>query len=186
MKKVLLFSVSLLFLFPAFNLTASNTSVKEGNIVKLSEFNKKAVDFVGKTIKLQGIVDHVCEHDGKKMFLVDENSEARVKIVPNENMAAFTQDLIGETVEVTGIVKEFRLDEDYLIEMEEKVKSESSEESEMHMGKHEEGEHKGEKEEFNTEDQMKQINKLRKKLKDSGKDHLSYYSVEASTFKIIK
>jgi len=183
MKKILLFSVSLFVLFSVFSIATATAASKDGKKIKLSEFNKKAGDYVGKTIVLTGIVDHVCEHDGKKMFLVDENSDARVKIVPNENMAAFKQDMIGETVEVTGIVKEFRLDEDYLIEMEEKVKAESNEESEIHMG---DGEHKGKKEEHGSEDQMKQINNLRKKLKDSGKDHLSYYSVEASSFKVLK
>ncbi|RLD87794.1 MAG: hypothetical protein DRJ09_09595 [Bacteroidetes bacterium] len=183
MKKFLLFSVSLFILTSVFNISLATASSKGGKKIELSNFNKKAADFVGKTIRLQGIVDHVCEHDGKKMFLVDESSDARVKIVPNENMAAFTQDLIGETVEVTGIVKEFRLDEDYLIEMEEKVKSESNEESEIHMG---DGEHKDKKEEHNTKDKMKQINNLRQKLKDSGNDHLSFYSVEATSFKIIK
>jgi len=183
MKKILLLSVSLFILFSVFNIATVTAASKDGKKIKLSEFNKKAGDFVGKTIMLKGIVDHVCEHDGKKMFLVDENSDARVKIVPSENMAAFTQDLVGETVEVTGIVKEFRLDEDYLIEMEEKVKSDSDEESEVHMGN---GEHKGKKEEHNGEDKMKQINNLRQKLKDSGKDHLSYYSVEASSFRVVK
>ena len=183
MKKVFIFSVSFFVLFSAFNVSVATAASKGVKKIKLADFNKKAADFVGKTIRLQGIVDHVCEHDGKKMFLVDENSDARVKIVPNENMAAFTQDLIGETVEVTGIVKEFRLDEDYLIEMEEKVKAESNEESEIHMG---DGEHKGKKEEQNGEDKMKQINNLRQKLKDSGKDHLSYYSVEAASFKVFK
>ena len=183
MKKIYLFSVSLFVLFSVFSIATASAAKKDGKKVKLSEFNDKAGDYVGKTIRLQGIVDHVCEHDGKKMFLVDENSDARVKIVPNENLAAFTQDLIGETVEVTGVVKEFRLDEDYLIEMEEKAKAESNEESEIHMG---DGEHKGNKEEQNGEDKMKQINNLRQKLKDSCKDHLSYYSVEASSFKIIK
>ncbi len=181
MKKFFLFSVSVIFLFSTGYLSASNGAAKKGKKIKLSEFNEKAGDYVGKTIVLTGIVDHVCEHDGKKMFLVDENSDARVKIVPNENLAAFKQDMVGETVEVTGVVKEFRLDEDYLIEMEEKIKSDSKEETEMHMG-----EHKGKKEEHNMDDQMKQVNNLRKKLKDSGKEYLSYFSVEAVSYKIIK
>ncbi|HIE15350.1 MAG TPA: hypothetical protein EYP69_00320 [Bacteroidales bacterium] len=181
MKKYLPVLISLLFLFSAVNISALNTSSKKAKKIELSKFKEIAGSYVGKTIKLKGIVDHVCEHDGKKMFLVDKHSDARVKIVPNENLAAFKQDLIGETVEVTGVVKEFRLDEDYLIEMEEKIKSDSKEETEMHMG-----EHKAEKEENSMEDKMKRINNLRKKLKDSGKEYLSYFSVEASSFKIIK
>ncbi len=183
MKKFLLSSLVLLFLFSAFNLNASTKNLQKVKKIKLGKFNKEAGNYVNKTIKLEGIVDHVCEHDGKKMFLVDEKSDARVKIVPGENMAAFKQDLIGETVEITGVVKEFRLDEDYLIEMEEKIKADSKEESEMHMGT---GEHKGEKEEQSTDEQMEQITKLRNKLKKSGKEYLSYFSVEATSYKILK
>jgi predicted peroxiredoxin len=184
MKKILLFTWSMIMMFTSFNVYAvSGLSKDKVTNVKLSDFKKKAPELVDKTIVLKGIVDHVCEHGGKKMFLVDENSDARVKIVPNEELAAFKQDMVGETVEVTGIVKEFRLDEDYLIEMEEKVKADSKEESEIHMG---DGEHKGNKEEHSIEDQLKQIENLRKKLKDSGKDHLSYYSVEAISYKVIK
>jgi len=183
MKKILLFSVSLFVLFSVFSVNTVTASLKGDKKIKLADFNQKAGDFVGKTIKLQGIVDHVCEHDGKKMFLVDENSDARIKIVPNEKLAAFKQDLVGETVEVTGVVKEFRLDEDYLIEMEEKLKADSNEESEVHMG---DGEHKGKKEERNIDEQLEQINNLRKKLNDSGKEYLSYFSVEASSVKVLK
>jgi len=184
MKKILLGSVSLLVLFFTVNISASPVFSKDKiKKVKLSNFKNKAESLVGKTIKLEGLVDHVCEHDGKKLFLVEENSDARVKIVPNESMAAFTQDLIGETIEVVGVVKEFRVDEDYLTEMEEKIKAESREESEVHMG---DGEHNGNKEEHNMEDQMEQVNKLRKKLKASKKGYLSYFSVEASSYKVLK
>jgi hypothetical protein len=187
MKKSVLFTLSLFILFSAFNSYAAvSSATPKGDVtkIKLKNFKKKAGEYVGKTIKLEGIVDHICEHGGKKMFLVEEKSDARVKITPDENLAAFNQDLVGETVEIIGVVKEFRLDEDYLIEMEENVKADSKEESEIHMG---DGEHKGQnKEEHNTEDQMKQINNLRQKLKDSGKDHLSYYSVEATSYKILK
>ena len=184
MKKGLLFTFSLFILLSAFNSNAAVViNAPKGDVtkVKLKDFKEKAGEYVGKTIKLKGIVDHICEHGGKKMFLVEEKSDARVKITPDENLAAFNQDLVGETVEVIGVVKEFRLDEDYLIEMEEKIKADSKEESEIHMG-----EHKGDKEEHSAEDQMEQVNNLRKKLKDSGKDHLSYYSVEATSYKILK
>ncbi len=182
MKNVLRLGLSLLFMFSAFNITSSFAGKPDGvTTVKLSDFNKVAGEYVGKKIRLTGIVDHVCEHDGKKMFLVEENSDARVKIVPDENLAAFKQDLVGETVEVTGIVKEFRLDEDYLMEMEENIKADSKEEPAVHMG-----EHKGKKEEQSTEDKMKQLENLRKKLKDSGKEYLSYFSVEAVSYKVLK
>ena len=157
-------------------------------VIPLGDFKEKAGDYIGKTIIIRGLVDHVCEHGGKKMFLVEEESDARVKVVPNEEMAAFKQDMVGETVEVVGVVKEFRVDEDYLTEREMKIKENKDEEKEkMHLGEGEHEHKEGDKDEdHSVEKQLKSIENLRKKLKDSGKDYLSFYSVEAIEYKIIK
>jgi len=152
--------------------------------VALAEFDSLAEKFVGKKIKLSGVVDHVCEHDGKKMFLVDENSEARVKIIPSDNMAAFNQDLIGETVDVTGFVKQFKVDEAFLMEKEEAMKDGLKTEGE---GMHNHDGDSNEKSEDNSMNKEKrQLDNLRKMLKESGKDYLSFYSVEAVKYNIVK
>jgi hypothetical protein len=192
MKKffILLF-LSFIFIANASRLTNngySNLFPDDNNkaiIVKISEFKIKAGELVGKTVVVTGIVDHVCKHGGKKLFLVDESSDASVKITTGENMASFTQNLIGETVEVTGVVEEMIVDEDYINDMEMKIDKGTKKSGEgIHLHNHENKNEEGK--EKNGDDQMEKVNKLREMLSESKKDHLSFYSVKASSYKVIK
>lgn len=143
--------------------------------VDLVDFSAKAGDLVGKQVELYGMIDHVCKHGGQKMFLVNENGDARIKIVTGENMAAFNTELEGESVNVLGIVDELRIDEEYLKEWEEEVLAglegdEGEKGEKVHMGEHQESE--------NAENpELGQINNYRAKIAESEKDYISFFSV---------
>ncbi len=169
----------------------NNAAAEEQSVIKatpeevtevtVADFSEKAGSLVGKPVKIKAIVDHVCKHGGQKMVLVDQNTEKRVKVVPDEKIAAFKPELEGQDVVVTGVVDELKVDEDYLMDWENEVKEGEKEPKgeAMHEGK-EAGEEKDE-----AENAMKQINALRKKLKESGKDHLSYYSIICSEYEVL-
>ena len=67
----------------------------------VAEFDDKAGDYVGKKIKLVGTVDHICKHGGQSLFLVSEESEARIKVTPDEEIAAFNAELEGNNIIIT-------------------------------------------------------------------------------------
>jgi len=170
----------LFFSFSAFSFSGLGQDEKPVKI-KLKDFEKSASTLIGKTITVTGIVDHVCKHGGKKLFLVDEHSDARVKITTGENMAAFTQDLIGETIEITGVVEEQRIDEEYLTEMENKLQSGVKQKGDgLHLKN--EGSH-DDHEKNENQDQLQKIKLLKDQLKKSGKDHLSFFSIKATGYK---
>ena len=151
--------------------------------VDLADFKDVAGELVGKQIALNGMIDHVCKHGGQKMFLVNENADARIKIVTSENMAAFNTELEGESVNVIGIVDELRIDEEYLKEWEEEIlaglEGEEGEKGEkVHMGEGE-GEHH---EEENAE--LQQINNYRQKIAESEKDYISFFTVVCIEYEI--
>ena len=152
--------------------------------VNLKDFHSEAENLVGKTIRITGTVDHVCKHGGQKLVIVSKDTDKRLKIFTGENMAAFNTDLEGENIMVTGIVEEERVDENYLREWEEEVKSSKEPKKEgdklnTGMG-HENKEMQNEK-----SAEMEQINNLRKKLQESGKDHLSFYSLVCRDYRVI-
>lgn len=163
--------------------------IEETISIDLKDFESKAGDFVGKQIKLSGTIDHVCTHGGQKMFIVSEESDIRVKIVTGENMAAFNTELEGESLAVVGIVDELRVDEEYLREWEEELKDSSGQEEEneaMHAGEKKGEEHVGDGEHHEEESgDMKQINKLRQQLLESGKDYLSFFSVICVEYEVV-
>jgi hypothetical protein len=132
--------------------------VDETPMVKIGEFDVVAANYVDKTVKVKGIVDHVCRHGGKKLFLVDDDGDLHV-----ESEERFNDSLMGTEITVTGIVREFRVDEAYCLKMEEdNIKSH--------------GEGQTNKEQF--EQKKKHIAEYRDSMKTAGVDHLSFYSLE--------
>ena len=97
-----------------------NTDI-ETPFVSLNEFDTKAGEFVNKQIKVNGIVDHVCKHGGKKILLVTDESD--VHVVSDER---FDETLKGSEIILTGVVLEEIIDESYCLKMEEdNIKSHS-------------------------------------------------------------
>jgi len=201
MKKLLFAIIALSFIA----VSCENTATKSNNenktevavvdeIINVSmlDYDSLVESLVGKKISISGTVDHVCKHGGQKLFIVDENSDARIKITPNEEIAAFNTDLVGETVKITGIIEEMRVDEDYLKEWEEEVKSGAEEEGKGHgngEGNHESGEevdHSEENEDIDIEAELEQIAKMRQRVEDSEKGYLSFYSILAVEYEVYK
>ncbi|MEJ2596168.1 MAG: hypothetical protein P8100_13835 [bacterium] len=195
MKSILWSTVILVFLFAACqNQSDKSQSAPIEEIgtekavdVDLANFEEEANLLVGKQVVLNGMVDHVCKHGGQKLFLVNQDADARVKITTGENMAAFNTELEGETVRVVGIVEEQRIDEDYLREWEEEItggpiEGENSQHGEkVHMGEHNQ-EMEAEAEE-NPE--MRQINNYREMIQESGKDYISFFSVTCVEYEVL-
>jgi hypothetical protein len=147
----------------------------------IAEFNANSKEFVGKTLVLTGTVDHVCKHGGKKMFIMGEDPEDRVKIEAGET-GAFDVALEGSDVRVEGIVIEMRVDEAYLDNWEEESCSEDS--KEIGKGVHAEGESADHDAEHQKEqdETLAKIEKLRKKLAECGEEYLGYYHLECVSF----
>lgn len=95
-----------------FMASCSNTGKKEaaasGNQdavkVEFTSLASNPDDYVGKNIKVEGKVVHVCMETGKKLFIVGENPDVRLYIQAGENMPKFPMELMGNTVEVEGVI----------------------------------------------------------------------------------
>ena len=139
-------------------------------------FDQKADSFVNRSVVIEGTVLHTCKHGGKRMFIVDGTDSIRVEITAGQDITKFDEALAGSRVRVFGILKEERIDTKYLNEWEAEVKKPVED--------HNVGVHTGAKghEDQGTQEKLDQISALREDLKKSGKDHLSFYSIEASKF----
>ncbi|MBC8320898.1 MAG: hypothetical protein H8E34_09270 [Bacteroidetes bacterium] len=170
----------------------ANNSNNEGTvtdeiaIINVADFENQAGNYVGKKIQLEGIVDHICKHGGQRLFLVTEESDARVNITPDEEIAAFNSELEGDKIVLVGIVEEQRIDEDYLREWEEEIKAGSDMSDDKGEGLHLGGKVEKGGEGTDIAEEMEKINNLRETLKESGKDHLSFYSILCTSYKIIE
>lgn len=191
MKKVFLLLTVAVFMFACGNqaktdaendATADSTNVEneEMVVIKAHELMAQAGDFVEKEVMVEGTAVHVCAHGGKRMFLVSDTTDERLKVTAGEDIGAFKQEDVGGEYVVTGVVKEMKVDEEYLNNWEKEIKEESGDEHHIHDGKHGEGETHHE---HDAATDLAKVEAMRTELKESGKDHLSFYSIEAKSYK---
>ena len=135
-------------------------------VIPLSEFNAQAAAYVDKEVTTSGVVDHVCKHGGKRLFLVNDEADLHI-----DGEDRFDESLSGSEIEVTGIVREFRVDEAYCLKMDEdNIKSHNN----------------GVMDKALFDQKSEQISFYRDSMKVAGVDHLSYYSLDYVSHKEIK
>lgn len=155
-------------------------SKNDTTLLTVLTFTRQADSCVDKPVIIEGTVLHLCKHGGKRMFLVDGTDSIRVEVTTGPQIAKFDEALMGSRVRVYGFMREERIDTKYLNEWEAEVKKPEE--------NHDAGLHTGAKghEDQGVQDKLDQINALREELKNSGKDHLSFFSIEAERFTELK
>ncbi|MBN1300719.1 MAG: hypothetical protein JW995_05850 [Melioribacteraceae bacterium] len=138
------------------------------------DFKTNPEAYVDKYIKIEGTCVHTCKHGGKRMHIVGPDSEFRIKVEAGKNVIKFDKALEGSLVQVEGYVRVQRVTEDYLNNWENELKDDIEKQEES-----------GEAGEDHAES-MEQITNLRMELKKSGKEQISFYSIECSDYKEMK
>ncbi len=133
--------------------------------------------YVDKQIQIEGVVNHVCKHGGKRMFIMGEDPDVAIKITPNEEIGVFEQELVGSSVVVNGVVKELRIDEEYVANLENEADDVSKSEA---MHDHSGGTH----DEEADNEKKAQIDAMRSKIAESENGYYSQFWIEASKFEV--
>jgi len=150
------------------NKSAENSTEAEKVIVYDNLLNE-AEGVVDKTVKIKGHVTHTCKHSGKRAFLVGDNEKFTVRVEAGGKIEGFDKSLEGNTLIVTGTLKERRLTKEYIDQWEEELKHKAED---------------GSAESCKTE--MNNINDMRAWMKENGKDHYSIYFVEGSEYEVVE
>ena len=171
--------IVILFAAGACNLgTKDDASKPKNDTTRLAvlTFEKQADSCINKPVIIEGTVFHLCKHGGKRMFLVDGADSISVLVTTGPKIIKFDDALLGSRVRVFGTLKEERIDARYLNEWEAEVKKPEA--------NHNVGVHTGVKghEDMDVQDKLDQINSYREDLKNTGKDHLSNFTIEADHF----
>ncbi len=78
---------------------------QQAAIVTPESFQDFAEANVGKEVEIKGMVVHVCRHGGKKLFIIGEDPEMRVKINASDKVSVFEPELEGSTIDVVGVIE---------------------------------------------------------------------------------
>jgi len=101
-KKLTMIVAISCFLFAGLSVLAQDKNV---TVLTPSEFPDKAESLMGQKVQIDGLVVHVCKHGGKKMFIVGDNPDIRVKVDASDEVTVFSADLEGSTVSVQGTIQ---------------------------------------------------------------------------------
>lgn len=143
-----------------------------------------AETLAGKEVTIEGVCTHTCKHGAKKIFLMGSDDTQTIRVEAG-TLGAFDSKCVNSIVRVTGILNEQRIDEAYLQNWEAQLKTQTTQ-------KHGQGEagcsteKKARGETGNTV--QDRIADFRTKIADrkakSGKDYLSFYFMEATSYDV--
>jgi hypothetical protein len=179
--KQLLFTMTATLLI---SLTACNNSTKTAAqteeqtveaanipVVPVDNILEIATELVDQEIEVVGHVTHTCKHSGKRCFIVGDNETFSMRIEAGGKITGFNRELVGNKLQIRGVLKERRLSEEYLSQWAEKVKARELEED-------------GSAE--TCEAEMSNINDMRDWMAENNKDYYSIFFLNGIDYEIIE
>ena len=178
MKKLVFFTVLSLAIYSCNGnrqkTEASNdaqTSVKsDAAVFELDNLLPVADQELEKTVTVVGYVTHTCKHSGKRCFIVGESHEASMRIEAKGDIGGFNRELVGSKLSVTGVIKERRLSQEYIAELEKDV----------NLKKEEDGAAES------CAAELSNINDMRTWMKEHNKDYYSIYYMDGMSFEVLE
>ena len=162
----------------------ATTEQSASSALEIDSLLANAENLAGQEVTIEGVCTHTCKHGAKKIFLMgsDDTKTIRVEAGP---LGSFDTKCINAIVTVTGTLKEQRVDEAYLQNWESKLKAQT-EKSHGETAAGCDSEKKARGETANTPEAR--IADFRAKIAErkaaTGKDYLSFYYMEASSYEI--
>ena len=96
--------------------TSGSNAAKETakiSAMQVDDVLAHADTLVGKTVTLEGVCTHICSHGGRKIFLMGSDDTQTIRI-EGGRIGKFAPECVNKVVTVEGIVREDRIDEEYL------------------------------------------------------------------------
>ncbi|MCD4711292.1 MAG: OB-fold nucleic acid binding domain-containing protein [Bacteroidales bacterium] len=82
-------------------------AVKTEKIVSATivEILAAPADYKDKEVAISGMVTHVCRHGGQKCFIVADDGETQIRVVPGGEIDEFKVEIEGSTIAIKGIFR---------------------------------------------------------------------------------
>ena len=148
----------------------AQAALSEFPVFELDNLLAVADQELEKTLTVVGSVTHTCKHAGKRCFIVGESQKASIRIEAKGEIGGFNRELVGSKLAVTGVLKERRLSEEFISEMEKDVNSRLVED--------------GSAESCAAE--LSNISDMRQWMKDNNKDYYVIYYMDGLSFDVVE
>lgn len=153
--------------------------------MEVDDLLSDAENLTGKTVTVEGVCTHACKHGATKIFLMGSDDTQVIRIEA-ASLGSFDTKCVNSVVRVDGILREQRIDEDYLRKWEARLAASTAPE-------HGEGEggcatEKNARQETATTAEGRIADfrtRIAAREAECGKAYLSFYYVEATGYEIL-
>ena len=143
-----------------------------GEALQIDDLLAGADSLAGKEVWIEGVCTHACKHGARKIFLMGSDDTQTIR-VESGKLGKFDPQCVGSIVRVKGILREQRVDEDYLRSWEEQVRTQAGDSEKKARGE-------------TAATVEGRIADFRRKIAErnaaEGKPYLSFYFVEAQSY----
>lgn len=147
-----------------------SAGVENQIILTIDQLMETAETNIGKQICFRGTVNHVCAHSGKRCILKNAEGNLSIRVEASGKLDGFNREIAGSDLIVTGILREKRLDTEYINKWESDVKEKADAENE--------GEH--------CSSEMTNIKEMREWMKKNNKDYYAIYFVDGTEYEVVE
>ena len=190
-RTIYTFTLAISFICLIFSASCSNSGTKSGTSqdevqeqVEIDSLLDNAELFLGKEITIQGVCTHSCKHGAKKIFLMGSDDSKTIRVEAG-SLGSFDTKCLKHVVSVTGILREERIDEEYLKRWEAAVERNGGEaHGNAESGCETEKKARGETASTTSDRIAAFREKIEQRIASEGKDYLSFDYFEASAYEI--
>jgi len=147
-----------------------STEASEYSVFELDNLLAVADQELENTLIVVGYVTHTCKHSGKRCFIIGESQKATIRIEAKGEIAGFNRELVGSKLSVTGVLKERRLSEEFISDMEKDVNKRIEEDGSAET----------------CAAELSNISDMRQWMKDNNKDYYVIYYMDGLSFDVLE
>ncbi|MFO7827028.1 MAG: hypothetical protein R6V23_00285 [Bacteroidales bacterium] len=154
---------------------------KESAALSVDNIMADIETYIDKDVVVKGLVNHVCAHGGKRMFILGEDPDVALRVTPDNNLGVFEKELEGSTVIIKGVLKELIINQEYIDQLEKEI-AEGVDNEALHD--HSGGDHDEDEEAEVDSSKIKQVEQMKADIAESEKGFVAQYWIEASKVEV--
>jgi len=136
--------------------------------ITVDEVFAKGETFSGKTVHVEGIIEHVCKHTWKRFKIIGKNENQFIKIELGDNFPTVDASITGINTKVTGKLIPIKMDAKMVKEWEEKMREN----------------HKGEEDMEHFKEEIAFIRDIHQQIISGEIPYYTNYSIEAESYEL--
>lgn len=161
--------------------------IQSSAVIEVDSLLSNAEALTDQTVNVEAVCTHICQHGGGKIFLMGSDDTRTIRCEAGKEIGKFDQNCVNSIVQVTGVLKEQRIDEAYLQQWEARLKNNTDQKhGASAAGCSSERKARQEAPANSPEERIANFRKrIVQRNEKEGKNYLSFYYIDATGYKII-